>query len=82
MVKCLCIMQLSVPVQHENYECESLLSELHLNRNIDDVTCRRVRHVITENERTLKAAKALENNSLLEFGSLMYQSHDSLRYKY
>lgn len=58
------------------------INELHLNRSIDDITCRRVRHVITENERTLGAAKALENNNLLEFGSLMYQSHDSLSKDY
>lgn len=56
-----------------------LLSELNSNKIIDSKMYRRARHVVTENDRTLQAAKALENSSLLEFGSLMYQSHASLR---
>jgi galactokinase len=42
----------------------------------------RARHVITENERTLKAAEALKQNDLREFGHLMWQSHASLRDDY
>ena len=40
---------------------------------------RRARHIITENERTLLAAKALKNNDFNEFGKLMLASHKSLK---
>jgi galactokinase len=43
---------------------------------------RRARHVITENERTLQAANALERKDLDEFGRLMWRSHESLRDDY
>lgn len=43
---------------------------------------RRARHVVTENERTLRAAAALENEDLKTFGALMFESHASLRDDY
>jgi galactokinase len=43
---------------------------------------RRCRHVVSENERTLLAAKALSNNELPTFGKLMLASHESLRRDY
>lgn len=43
---------------------------------------RRCQHVISENERTLQAASALEQNDLAIFGNLMYESHASLRDDY
>jgi galactokinase len=43
---------------------------------------KRCRHVVTENERTLSAAKSLENDNLAEFGRLMWLSHASLRDDY
>ncbi|MDQ3907769.1 MAG: galactokinase, partial [Acidobacteriota bacterium] len=43
---------------------------------------RRVRHVVTENERTLAAAEALRKNDLWEMGRLMDRSHRSLRDDY
>ncbi|MDT5273031.1 MAG: galactokinase [Acidobacteriota bacterium] len=43
---------------------------------------RRCRHIVTENERTLDAARALRAGDLVEMGRLMYQSHDSLRDDY
>lgn len=43
---------------------------------------RRCRHIVTENERTLGAARALRAGDLAEMGRLMYQSHDSLRNDY
>ncbi len=42
----------------------------------------RCRHVVFENDRTLRAAEALRNGDLAEFGKLMKQSHESLRYDY
>lgn len=46
---------------------------------LDDSTCRRARHVITENDRTLKAAEAMRRGDAAELGRLMDQSHVSLR---
>lgn len=43
---------------------------------------RRCRHVVTENERTLRAADALQKNDLTEFGRLMWLSHASLKVDY
>jgi len=43
---------------------------------------RRCRHVITENARTVAAVKALESGALVQFGELMYASHESLRRDY
>ena len=43
---------------------------------------RRVRHVVTENGRTLAAAEALRAGDTAEMGRLMYLSHESLRDDY
>lgn len=39
----------------------------------------RVEHAVYENERTKNAVKALTNHNILQFGSLMNESHNSLR---
>ena len=44
----------------------------------DDETLKRARHVVTENERVLAAAAALEAADLRRFGALMCESHASL----
>ena len=51
-------------------------------RDLPEVIYRRCRHVITENERVLAAANALERRDLKEFGTLMAESHRSLRDDY
>jgi galactokinase len=51
-------------------------------RDLPEVVYRRCRHVITENGRVLSAAKALERSELDRFGSLMAESHRSLRDDY
>lgn len=43
------------------------------------VVLKRARHAISENERTLEAAKCLQSHDLLAFGRLMTQTHESLR---
>lgn len=43
---------------------------------------KRARHVITEIQRCLEAAVALENGDLMKFGILMNESHNSLRDDY
>ena len=42
----------------------------------------RCRHVVTEDERTLAAVRALEANDLAEMGRQMFASHESLRRDY
>lgn len=52
--------------------------EEHLDRLPANVR-RRCRHVIAENDRVLRAVDALTKGNMAEFGSLMTQSHESLR---
>ena len=46
---------------------------------LDPVVARRVRHVLTENARTVEAASALEKGDLQRMGVLMAESHASMR---
>lgn len=48
----------------------------------DPIRVKRAKHAVYENQRTLKAVKALENNDLELFGKLMNESHVSLRDDY
>jgi galactokinase len=50
-----------------------------LRDGLGDLLFRRARHVVTENERVLAAAAALERGDLAALGSLMAASHESLR---
>lgn len=64
----------------------SELDEKEFNRYkyaIKDTTrLKRARHVVYENQRTIKAVKALEKNDIETFGKLMKESHISLRDDY
>ena len=46
---------------------------------LDEITRRRARHVVTENERTLQAADAMRRGDAVAVGRLMNTSHASLR---
>ncbi len=46
------------------------------------IVYRRCKHVVTENERVLAAADALNHGHVVRFGELMNQSHQSLRDDY
>ncbi|AWK50868.1 galactokinase [Clostridium beijerinckii] len=48
----------------------------------DPIKIKRAKHAVYENQRTLKAVKALEENNLELFGQLMNASHVSLRDDY
>jgi len=57
--------------------------ELNDSRSeMSEVIFRRCRHVITENDRTLKAAEFFKSNRLADAGKLMFESHRSLRDDY
>jgi galactokinase len=53
-----------------------------LRGELDDVVYRRARHVITENDRTTRAADAFDRGDYGQVGRLMYESHRSLREDY
>ncbi len=53
-----------------------------IDGKVDADVIKRARHIITENERVLKAKDLLKSGSLKEFGELMYQSHESLKEDY
>ncbi|HEY5912310.1 MAG TPA: galactokinase, partial [Verrucomicrobiae bacterium] len=62
---------------------DATLEALNLARKrLDPVVFRRARHVITENERTLQAARAIQARDWAAMGQLMYASHESLRTDY
>ncbi len=46
---------------------------------LDELTRRRARHVVTENERTIRAAAAMQRGDAVELGRLMNESHSSMR---
>ncbi|QQE10504.1 galactokinase [Planctomycetota bacterium] len=46
---------------------------------MDDVTFKRAHHIITENDRTVKAADALDTGNYLTLGPLMFASHESMK---
>jgi galactokinase len=58
------------------------LRDVHLHQLAaiaDPVDRRRAHHVVTENQRTLDAARAMARNDVVELGRLMDESHVSLR---
>ena len=56
-------------------DCEQLFTE-------HPVEYARARHVVEEQSRVVRAVAELKLNNLVEFGRLMYASHDSLRDQY
>ncbi|MEC3933128.1 galactokinase [Citrobacter farmeri] len=46
---------------------------------LDPLVAKRVRHVLTENARTVEAVSALEKGDLVRMGQLMAESHASMR---
>lgn len=58
--------------------------EFEANKELigDPVKIKRAKHAVYENQRTVKAVKALKDNDLELFGKLMIASHDSLRDDY
>ncbi len=56
--------------------------ELSDLRGLDDVQARRLRHVVTENDRVRRFSAALESSDIVSAGKLLLASHDSLRDDY
>ena len=56
------------------------LSQLEARaKELSELTYKRAKHVISENERTLEAAEAMKKGDALLLGGLMNASHESLR---
>ncbi len=53
-----------------------------IERMLDPLAFRRVRHVISEQERTVLSAKALQNGDILAFAEYLNSSHESLKDDY
>ena len=51
-------------------------------RELDEITRKRCRHIVTEDQRVLDAVQALESGELARFGELISTSHTSLRDDY
>lgn len=78
-----CATALSLIAKHREISnlCQSSFEDVR--RYVDDsVLRRRAHHVVTENFRVKMAAELLEQGRVLEFGSLMVESHKSLRDDY
>jgi galactokinase len=58
------------------------IADLHLIEDLPEPLQRRSRHVVTENDRTLRAAEALASGDFPMMGELMRKSHQSLRDDY
>lgn len=56
--------------------------ETHKDAIKDEICRKRAKHAVYENQRTIRAVKALKENDIVEFGQLMNQSHISLRDDY
>ena len=56
--------------------------EQHKDAIGDEVRVRRARHAVYENQRTIQAVKALQQQDIKKFGELMNASHVSLRDDY
>ncbi|MBX7244501.1 MAG: galactokinase [Candidatus Sumerlaeaceae bacterium] len=50
--------------------------------SLESMVCKRVRHHVTENQRTLRFVEALRHGRVAEAGALLYESHASLRDDY
>ncbi len=53
-----------------------------MQKALPEMIFRRARHVVSENERTVRAAAALGRGDLIEAGQLMNASHESLKSDY
>src|SRR3954462_8153735 len=75
------LLRQSFPTLQELRDVTPEMLEEHADI-LSPIIYRRCRHVVREDARVLKAAKALRDSELTVFGKLMYESHESLRDDY
>lgn len=74
-------LKLHYPITYLCNLKESQLTEIN-KLNLDPILIKRLRHVITENERVLMSTKYLANNDIIGFGKVLNASHYSLQHDY
>ncbi|MDM8312697.1 MULTISPECIES: galactokinase [Clostridium] len=81
-----CEEALHILQKYKNISSLGELSEEEFNslkHHIDNpILLKRARHAVSENQRTLKAVNALEENNMKLFGRLLNDSHESLKNDY
>lgn len=81
-----CEEGLKILQKYEDIEYLCDLTSEKLSKYIDKIEKenikKRVRHAVTENERSKKTLEALNNRDFNTFSRLMNESHDSLKYDY
>ena len=81
-----CEEALAILQKHKNISSLGELSEkdfASLQNHIENpILLKRSRHAVLENQRTLKAVSALEENDMKLFGQLLNDSHESLKNDY
>lgn len=73
------ILQQAMPEKFCLGEISRAEFEAHKRLITDATVCKRVEHVICEDDRVLRSVEALKKGDIATFGTLMNQSHDSLR---
>ena len=69
--------------KHITHLCELNLDDLNdVKDDLSPVVYRRVKHVVTEQQRTMLSTKSLKNGDIQHFADLMTASHQSLRDDY
>lgn len=68
--------------QYKNLS-QASIDEINKAKNdLNENQYKRSVFVFEENQRTIKSAQLISKNNLIEFGKLMYQSHEGLKEKY
>ena len=77
-------LQLIKPEFNVNNLCELNIDDLPRVEQLinDDIIYRRVRHVVTENDRVYQFVRALRHNNIELLGELLDASHASLKFDY
>ena len=75
----LAILQQAMPEKSCLGEISRAEFEAHKGLIADATVCKRVEHVICEDDRVLRSVEALKKGDIATFGALMNASHDSLR---
>jgi len=83
--ECKLALEIINSVNKKNYKNLSQVSINEITKaknNLSDKQYKRSMFILEENIRVIKSAKLIETNNLVEFGELMYQSHDGLKNNY
>jgi galactokinase len=78
--ECMTALDVLKPLYQINHLCDLNTKELkNIEKLLEPNVFKRVRHVVTEQERVMLSAKALKENDMKSFAKYMDQSHESLK---